>query len=108
MRSMTAPDLFQVQRDQWMKEARGKARGLLMIRPSITITDVLEVCPYPTYLGKKKSLLGMLFQTDDFERLGFTRSRTKISHGHVIGVWGLSQLPESPLIRRKRFIDYGS
>lgn len=79
-------DLFQKSREQWLEEARVAARKLLGLRDSVTIEDVLELCPRPTYLHRNTT--GKVFN-EDFIPIGFAKSKRSISKGRWIRQWRL-------------------
>mgnify|MGYP003333838865 CR=1 FL=1 len=87
----TMADLFQDTKQRWLDEARQTARKIIATTGKATIEDVLEQCPRPTYLHR--NVTGSVFQHEDFEPVGFTASRRKVSHGRVVRVWQLKHEP---------------
>lgn len=82
-----APDLFRSTRADWLEECRITARRLLKTRQSITIEDVLRVCPRPKYL--KPNVTGSVFKDGDFVPVGYTVTRKPSSHRRVIRLWSI-------------------
>ena len=89
----TINDLFRKTKQDWLEEARDSARKLLMMHDSITIEDVLEMSPRPGYLHR--NVTGSVFQTDEFEPVGFTHSRRTASHSRIIRKWTLKNITSS-------------
>ena len=84
--AQTMLDLFQKTREQWLQEARDAAHKLLTSRDWVTIEDVLEVCPKPTYIHR--NTIGRVFN-DTFRHVGFTKSKRAVSKGRWIQQWRL-------------------
>lgn len=81
----TVKDLFQAEKVKWLDGARAAARKLLRYRRTITIEDVLEIHPLPTYIHRNTA--GRVFQCDDFHAVGWTPSTRRVSHGRHVRVW---------------------
>src|ERR1044072_676284 len=101
MTTQTARDLFQQQKVEWLDEARKTATSLLKHKEHITIEDVLQVCPKPTYL--KSNVIGGVFQHPDFKSVGFTLAKKPSSHKRVIRQWTLAVQAMAPVAREERF-----
>lgn len=86
MNQLSMTDLFGKGREDWLEAARHEARKLLKTRYNITIEDVLEVCPKPTYLHR--NTIGSVFN-NDFVPVGFAKSRRAVSKGRWIRQWKL-------------------
>jgi len=101
----TVPHLFRKTAQDWVMEARKAARDLLLKRLTITIEDVLLVCPRPGYLHR--NVTGNVFRDDVFRHVGYTRSRRPIQHSSVIRVWTLNEeyFPDSMLAHRRRTLE---
>lgn len=84
----TVPDLFQKTKREWIDGARSVAVKLLRKRSSITIEDVLEAYPRPKYLHRNAT--GSVFHSAEFQPIGYTASRRRLSHGRTIRVWTLA------------------
>lgn len=84
----TVPDLFQRTREQWLNGARNVAFNLLKTRHTVTIEDVLELYPRPSYLHRNTT--GHVFKDAWFQPIGYTLSKRTVSHGRVIRLWTLS------------------
>jgi hypothetical protein len=85
------PDLFKTAKQDYLVKARIVARKLLERREYVTIDDVREACPLPSYLHR--NLLGSVFQTDDFQFVGYARARRKTSNGREVKKWALKHPP---------------
>lgn len=94
-------NLFGQSREDWLDSCRDTARKLLRTRLTITIEDVLEVCPRPNYLHRNTT--GKVFQDKDFKAVGFRAARKASSHGRTIRVWGLKNPESTPLPQRSFF-----
>jgi hypothetical protein len=69
----------------WLSVARDAARRLAAEQGNITINDVRAVCPPPD--GADPRIMGGVFLTRDFERVGFAASSRDACHGRTIGVF---------------------
>lgn len=83
----TINDLFRRTKQDWLEEARDTAEKLLATRRTVTIEDVLEVCPRPKYLHR--NVTGSVFQDKRFKPEGFIQSRRTVSHGRIVRTWTL-------------------
>jgi len=81
----TAPELFKQSNQDWVDECRSAAKVLLRRQPSVTIEDVLRICPRPKYV--KPNVTGSVFIHPDFKSIGVKRATRPVSHGHYIKVW---------------------
>lgn len=86
----TVQSLFNQTAQQWVEGARLVGRKLLRTRHKITIEDVLEVWPRPSYLHRNTT--GKVFQSHMFHAIGYTRARKPSSNGRVIRWWTLSDM----------------
>lgn len=84
MQQLTMQDLFGQSREAWLESARNQARKLLAEKPYITIEDVLENCPRPTYVHR--NVTGNVFN-EEFKPVGFAKSRRTVSKGRWIRQW---------------------
>lgn len=82
-------NLFRKEREDWLIQARATARELLKTRRTITVEDVLKVCPRPSYLHP--SVTGSVFKDDDFRPVGFRKSLRPISNSRIIRIWSLRE-----------------
>lgn len=104
----TVPELFQKTKEDWLLQARKVAQELLYERDHITIMDVLQVCPFPDYLGRKaRNTIGNVFKDTIFRPIGYTVATTPASHAHVIRIWTLAEeyYPSSMLAYRRRHVE---
>lgn len=85
----TIKDLFRKQREEWLDKARQTAKRLLAVHSSVTIEDVLEHCPRPTYIHR--NITGNVFRDEAFVPFGFAHSRRRASHGRIIRRWVLAE-----------------
>lgn len=84
----TAKDLFKSQREAWIDSARAEATRLLKCgKPYVTINDVTERVPRPSYLHH--NIAGAVFNKELFEECGFEASTRLEARGHVIRRWRL-------------------
>jgi hypothetical protein len=83
----TVLDLFAQSKVQWLADARQTARELLKTRDEITIEDVLEVCPKPSYLHR--NTVGSVFHSGDFKVVDTAFAKKPSSNKRRICVWGL-------------------
>ena len=81
-------DLFQAEKEAWLKNARMTARDLLRHNSSVTIEDVTRLCPRPKYLHRNTN--GAVFN-NDFESVGFTKALHKEAKGRWIQRWNLKR-----------------
>lgn len=82
----TIRDLFKQERDDWLDSARVTAKKLLKRRAYITIEDVLEKCPRPSYIHHNST--GRVF-TNEFVAVGWRRSERPLMNGRQVRVWKL-------------------
>ena len=84
----TAKDLFRSQREAWIETARAEATKLLKRgKPYVTINDVTERVPRPSYLHH--NVAGSVFNKSLFEQCGYEDSTRPAARGHVIKRWRL-------------------
>lgn len=95
-------DLFVKERQDWINDCRATARELLTTRESITVEDVLKVCPRPRYIHK--NVTGSVFKDSDFVMCGWAKATKASSNGRWIMKWTLSgeHLTSMRAIRRAR------
>jgi len=90
MKTKTAKDLFQAERLAWIEDCRAAARRLLreQLGREVTIEDVVEQCPRPTYIHVNTA--GQVFRCDDFVACGWVKARKPTSNSRYIMKWRLS------------------
>jgi hypothetical protein len=93
-------DLFQKERQAWLLDCQAAARKLLRTRLDITIEDVLEVCPRPSYIHKNTT--GSVFRHDDFVAFAFAKARKPSSHSRYVMRWRLSDDARQATLRQVR------
>jgi hypothetical protein len=71
----------------WIAQARLAARRIAAEQGAVTINDVREICPPPTEADPR--IMGSVFKTDAFVRVGFQVSSRRSCHGRMIGVFRL-------------------
>lgn len=79
-------DIFKEEKERWLTEARQTARELLRDKESVTIDDVIDLCPRPKYLHRNTN--GAVFNRD-FESVGFTKAVHPAAKGRWIQMWKL-------------------
>jgi hypothetical protein len=79
---------FAKERQEWINDCRETARKLLTVRASITVEDVLKICPRPRYIHK--NVTGSVFRDPDFVMCGWTKATKSSSNGRWIMRWTLS------------------
>lgn len=79
--------LFERHRGEWLAEARTAAMKLGETHPVVTINMVREICPPPSNVDPR--VMGAVFPRKVWERLGYTVSTRKISHGRPIAQFRL-------------------
>lgn len=89
MQQLTIQDMFGSTREKWLMSARHTARKLLSRNETITIEDVLKVCPRPTYIHRNTT--GRVFEDEDFQPVGFEKSKRPVSKGRWIRTWKLKE-----------------
>lgn len=92
-------DLFARERQDWIEDCRSAARKLLTVRESVTIEDVLKICPRPKYIHK--NVTGSVFKDTGFVMCGWTKAMKASSNGRWIMKWKLNEEP-IPLTLRQR------
>lgn len=75
-------------RREFLERARAAARQLIVGKPYITIDDVREVCPPPVECDPR--VMGGVFNTKEWEFVGYTRTNRPIGHRHPIGRFKLT------------------
>lgn len=85
--AQTMPSLFAETKQTWIEGARIKARKLLEHKQRITIEDVTRDYPLPDYLHR--NTIGAVFNSKEFESVGFTTAQNPAARGHVIRYWTL-------------------
>lgn len=85
-RPLTVNDMFAKTRQQWLEEGRRVAKRLLRYQETITIEDILQIVPRPTYIHR--NCTGAVFNKQ-FKPVGFVQSKRPISKGRWIMQWKL-------------------
>lgn len=83
----TTLDLFQKTGADWLDEAAHVAESIAKVRGSVSIDDVLAVCPRPKYLHK--NITGSVFRKDVFRCTGFKKSQRLLAKGRIVCIWSL-------------------
>lgn len=83
----TVQDLFKLEKQAWLEDARSAARTLLKNRPYITIEDVLEITPRPQYVHPNTT--GQVFLDNDFVAVGWMPSKLRSMNGRQVRRWVL-------------------
>ena len=80
-------DLFEEHRFDYLERARSKAIDLARLWGEITVDDVREQLPPPSYVDPR--VMGAIFRNSMWEPTGYTRSKRKECHGRPIAKFAL-------------------
>lgn len=80
-------DLFEKTRSEFLANARWTARILLEHQPTVTSDDIRRHIQLPEGISCK--CWGAVFSTEEFEKIGYTQTKIKTSHGRPIAIWRL-------------------
>ena len=69
----------------WLEEARTVARGIIAEQGQVTSDEILARIGKP--IGVHHNLIGTIFQTPEFRRVGFCQTKRPEGHARMIGVW---------------------
>ena len=83
-----AMTLFEQYRREWLHAARAFARGLGKAGVVVTINDVRKFGP-PIPEGVDPRVAGAVFLRSEWERLGYTSSARRVSHGRPVAKFRL-------------------
>lgn len=85
-RSKSVQDLFRTEREDWVEACRTTAHKLLDEgKASITIDDVTDIHPRPSYIHKNAT--GSILTAKHFTCIGYTKSRKASRKGSVVAIW---------------------
>jgi len=85
--------LFNQPRAEWLEDARVKAyviaveRGLKGQLPRLTTDDIHNACPIPD--GIDPRVMGAVFASKDWLKVGYTQSKRKVCHNRPIAIFQL-------------------
>lgn len=84
-------DYFEKNRAAFLWKCRIVAEDLALrnTRNEITIDEVRERCPLP--LGVDGRVYGAVFNTDEWEKVGYTQTKVKTSHGRPVAIFRLKE-----------------
>ena len=82
-----ALDALEQARKDYITEARTVAYMIFLGKGSVTVDDVREVCPPPA--GVDPRVMGAIFHTADWVKVGFRNSKRKTCHKRPIAVFEL-------------------
>lgn len=82
-----AHDHFEVVQAEWLEQARKMAIGIAKLRGKVDIEDVRRACPLPS--GCHPNVMGAVFKTGDFLRIGYKMATRPSAHQRVIGEYAL-------------------
>jgi hypothetical protein len=95
---------FELNRKEFLERCRAIARRAAYSNPfrQATIDDVREEIVLPE--GVDGRVFGAVFSRDEWERIGFTKSKQSINHGRPISVFRLkSYVPAAPVVLPEAF-----
>ena len=72
--------------DGWLPLARAVARRLNASRSMVNADDVIRVIGFP---AGHRNIIGSIFATGEWVKIGYTTSTRKERHAGVIGIWRL-------------------
>lgn len=78
-------ELLEVHRALWLAQARTVALELGKDGRELTVDDIREVCPIPAEFDPR--VMGAVFRTPEWERLGYVQSRRRLCHNRPIRVF---------------------
>lgn len=78
-----AMDAFEVHRAEWLAQARTIALQLGKSGAPITVNDVRKVAP-PLPDSVDGRVYGAIFNTPDWECIGYVKSTRRVSHGRPV------------------------
>lgn len=85
-----ALNLFEANRKEFLEYARWVGKRIAEKKGNVTIDDIRAEISVPLNLDGR--VLGAVFNTPDFERVGYSTTKVKSSHGRVVSVWHLKSL----------------
>lgn len=94
-----------VTQEEWLLEARQAAVRRLQSNYTMTLEDLLDICPKPAHLPI--STIRKVFSADTFQPIGYSRSKRPGAQKRIIRVYTLQEayFPPSQLAHRRRNID---
>ena len=102
MEKQTALNLFEITRSEFLSNCRWIARKIAKAKGNVTIDDVRNETKIP--LGIDGRVMGAVFNTPDFEKVGYSTTKIKTSHGRPIAVFRLKI--SNDLLAKAMFPDY--
>ena len=82
-----ALDAFEDKATGWLEYARAVARTLARDKGRLTADDVLAVTGMP--VGIHHNVVGAIFSSREFLRVGFTKTARPKGHSRIISIWRL-------------------
>lgn len=79
--------LFEWHSGEWLAKAREVAFTIAERRGTVTINDVRKICPPPADVDPR--VMGAVFMSRVFKRVGYIDSNRATCHGRPIGIFGL-------------------
>ena len=83
-----ALNLFEVTRGEFLLFARWVAKKIAKKQGNVTIDDIRNEVKVPLNLDGR--VLGAVFNTPEWEKVGYAQTKVKSSHGRVVAVWRLN------------------
>ena len=79
--------LFEEFRRDWLSQARHKALEIALRRGEVCADDIHEECPVPG--GIDPRVMGAVFASKDWLKVGYTQSKRKVCHNRPIAIFQL-------------------
>jgi len=80
-----ALDNFELTASEWLTQARAVAIEHAKIFGYVTVDDVIGRTGKP--VNHHHNVIGAIFATGQFRRVGYTKTRRPEGHARIIGVW---------------------
>jgi len=80
-------DLYKKTRLEFLEFARWTARKVLKDSGTVTTDDLRKLITLPP--GIDPRCWGAVLSGDEFEKIGYTTTKIRTSHGRPIGIWRL-------------------
>lgn len=85
MNKSQAMTLFEQQRAEFLSNCRWIAYKIGQRKGNVTIDDVRAEVKIPSWVDGR--VMGAVFNTEDWEKVGYTTTKIKASHGRPIAVF---------------------
>ena len=81
---LTVQERFSFDKDDWLAQCRETATRLLRQQDTVTVEDILLLCPKPEYLHR--NTIGSIFNSN-FIPVDFVKAKHKAAKGRWIRTW---------------------